>query len=323
MNLHSIQRRSLLRGLASGAMAAAGLPAGAQSAPSAQTGAGAVVGTKLVLLGTKGGPRVGGNRSNPANLLLIGGTPYVIDCGYGVARQLVRAGVPLPSVRYVFMTHMHSDHDLELAGLLYGAWSAGQTAAIEVYGPPTTDEMVKSYFDYMKFDFDIRMADEGKPDPRPLVKAHVFDHDGVVFQNAQVKVTAARNHHPPIHDSFALRFDTADRSVVFSGDTNYNEDVIRLAQGADLLVHEAMYLPGVDALARSIPNAKTLREHLLAAHTTTEDVGRVAAAAGVKRLVLSHLVPGDDPSITDEMWLEGVRRHYDGPAVVGKDLMVL
>ena len=114
-----------------------------------------------------------------------------------------------------------------------------------------------------------------------------------------------------------------DDEIVLSGDTNYSEAVVKLAKGADLLVHEALYVPGVDAMVKRVPNASSLREHLLASHTTTEDVGRVAAEAGVKKLALSHLVPGDDPSITDEMWLEGVRKHYKGDVVVGKDLMVL
>jgi ribonuclease BN (tRNA processing enzyme) len=99
--------------------------------------------------------------------------------------------------------------------------------------------------------------------------------------------------------------------------------VIALARGADVLVHEVLYIPGVDEMVKRVPNAATLREHLLASHTTTEDVGRVAAAAGVKKLVLSHFVPGDDPAITDEMWLQGVRKHFSGDVVVGKDLMVL
>lgn len=313
MSSTAIRRRNFIAGLA-----AAGLGASAF----AQSGAPAT-GTKLILLGTKGGPRVGGERSNPANLLLIDGVPYVVDCGYGVARQAVAAGVALPSLRYVFMTHMHSDHNLELGGLLYGAWSAGLREPVQIYGPPTTDTMVQAFYDYMKFDFDVRIADEGKPDPRRLFVAHVYDRDGVVFENVQVKVTAARNIHPPIRDSFALRFDARDRSIVFSGDTNYSEAVIALAKGADVLVHEVLYVPGVDALARRVPNAKTLREHLLAAHTTTEDVGRVAEAAGVKTLVLSHFVPGDDPTITDAMWLEGVRKHFKGDVIVGRDLMVI
>ncbi|NMG64775.1 MBL fold metallo-hydrolase [Azoarcus indigens] len=314
------QRRALLAGLAGfGGLAAAGLglPAWAQQPAASASG------TRIILVGTKGGPRVGGERSNPCTALLIDGVPYVIDCGQGVARQLVQAGISLRDLRYVFLTHMHSDHNLEYGGLLYSAWATGLKDKVAVYGPPPLEEMTQAFFEYMKFDIDTRIGDEGKPDPRKLVETHTYDRDGVILQNAQVKVSAARNIHPPIHHSYGLRFDTRDRSVVVSGDTNYSEAIVKLATGADVLVHEAIYVPGVDAMLKRVPNAATLREHLLASHTTTEDVGRVAAEAGVKKLVLTHLVPGDDPGITDEMWLEGVRKHYKGEVVVGKDLMVL
>jgi ribonuclease BN (tRNA processing enzyme) len=111
--------------------------------------------------------------------------------------------------------------------------------------------------------------------------------------------------------------------VVFSGDTTRSDALVRLARGADVLVHEVMYLPGIEDLVRRLPNANRLREHLLAAHTLPEDVGRIAARAGVKILVLSHFVPGDNPSITDEQWTEGVRKYFSGRIIVGKDLMEL
>lgn len=279
-------------------------------------------GTKLILLGTKGGPRVGGERSNPASVIVVDGVPYVVDCGQGVSRQLVSAGIPLNSVRHLFITHMHSDHNLEYGGLVYNAWATGMKE-MQVYAPPTIEPMTKSFFDYMKFDVETRMADEGRPDLRKMVTTHEITADGLVMQDERVKVTAARNIHPPIHHSFAFRFDTRDRSIVISGDTNYSENVIALARGADVLAHEILYPPGVDTLLKRVPNAATLREHLIASHTAPEDVGRVAAAAGVKTLVLTHFVPGDDPAITDAMWTEGVRKHFSGEIVVGKDLMVI
>lgn len=313
MNTSSIRRREFIAGLAA---------AGLATSAFAQTGTPAT-GTKLILLGTKGGPRVGGSRSNPASALLINGVPYVIDCGQGVSRQLVSAGVPLQTVRYIFITHLHSDHMLEYGGLLYNAWATGLKEKIVVYGPPPLKAITQSFLDYMKFDIDTRIADEGRPDLRGLIEVHEFADNGIVMQNADVKVTAARNSHPPIHDSFALRFDTKDRSIVLSGDSTRDEHIAELAKGADMLVHEAIYVPGVETLLKRVPNAATLRAHLLASHTTTEDVGRIAAEAGVKTLVLYHLVPGDDPSITDAMWAEGVRKHFNGEVIVGKDLMVL
>jgi ribonuclease BN (tRNA processing enzyme) len=108
---------------------------------------------------------------------------------------------------------------------------------------------------------------------------------------------------------------------VISGDTAYAPELAEFAKGADVLVHEVMYLPGIEALLKRLPNAKRLREHLMAAHTLPEDVGKIAAQAGVKTLVLTHFVPGDDPSITDEQWSADVRKHFKGEIVVGRDLM--
>jgi ribonuclease BN (tRNA processing enzyme) len=130
-----------------------------------------------------------------------------------------------------------------------------------------------------------------------------------------------RVKHPPITQSYAYRFDAKDRSVVISGDTAYLPALAEFAKGADVLVHEVMYLPGIEALLRRLPNAGRLRQHLMAAHTVSDDVGRIAAQAGVKTVVLTHFVPGDDPSITDDQWAEGVRKHFKGEIIVGKDLM--
>ncbi len=279
-------------------------------------------GARLILLGTKGGPRVGGEgRKNPSTLLVINGIPYVVDCGYGTSQQLVRAGVPLNTVRNIFITHHHSDHNLEYGSVLYNGWATGLRTRVDAWGPPGTDRMTQAFFDYMKFDIETRMEDEGRPDLRKLVFAHDFDKPGLVMQNEDVKVTAAKVRHPPIEHAYAFRFDTADRSIVISGDTNFSPELVELARGADILVHEVLHVPGLEKLLSRVPNAAKLREHIMASHTVSEDVGRVAAAAGVKTVVLSHFVPGDDPAITDEQWSEGVRKHFSGQIIVGKDLM--
>ena len=280
--------------------------------------------TRLILLGTKGGPSrtpTTVDRHLPSQVLIIRGVPYVVDCGLGVTDQLVRAGVPLRSLRHIFITHHHSDHNLEYGNLFYTAWATGLTTAVDSWGPPPLDEMTRQFFALNALDIDIRIPDEGRPDPRPLLRPHEFRTGGVVLQNDDVKVTAAPVQHPPVTPAFAYRFDTTDRSIVISGDTAYSDAVVALAKGADVLVHEAMYLPAIERLAQRIGNGARLLEHLKAAHTNTEDVGRIAAAAGVKLLVLSHLVPGDDPAITDEMWSAGPRQHYRGRIIVGRDLL--
>jgi ribonuclease BN (tRNA processing enzyme) len=278
--------------------------------------------TRLILLGTGGGPRVVvPGRAKPANLLIINGVPYVVDCGEGVARLMVQAGVPLNTLRYVFITHQHSDHNLDYGNLIYDGWAAGLGKPVDAYGPPPIKSMMEAYWQLNRFDIETRVADEGKPDLRKLVTVHEFDKSGLVMQNGDVKVTAAQVRHPPITQAYAYRFDAADRSIVISGDTTYSPELIELARGVDVLVHEVMHLAGLEGLIKRNPNATTIREHLLASHTVTEDVGKVAAAAGVKMLVLSHLVPGDDASLSDDKWLDGVRKHYSGKVVVGQDLM--
>lgn len=305
------RRRMLRSALQGAALAASGIGrAGAEEAR-----------TRLVLLGTKGGPRVELGRSNPANLLMVDGSPYVIDCGYGVTRQLAGARVPLPSLRNVFVTHLHSDHVLEFGTMIDAAWSAGLRQQVDAYGPAGLRALAEAFWESNRFDVETRMADEGKPDPRRLLAVHDIAGPGPVMADERVRVTAFRTPHPPILEgNYAYKFETRHGTVVFSGDTAYNPALAEFARGADILVHEALYRPGVEALVASIPNAATLRDHILASHTTTEDVGRIAAAAGVRTLVLSHLVPGSD-AITDAQWSEGVRRSYAGELIVGRDLM--
>ena len=277
--------------------------------------------TRIVFLGTKGGPRVGVGRSNPANLVVVNNTPIVLDCGMGVSHQLAAAKVPLQSIKYILLSHLHSDHDLEYGNLAYNAWATGLKTPIHSFGPKGTEAMTKAYWEVNKFDIETRIADEGRPDLRKLLIAKDIDADGVVLKTDDVTITAFRTPHPPIMDNFAYKFETADGTIVFSSDTEYNPKLGEFAKGCDVLVHEALYVPGIDGIMKRVTNGATLRKHLLAAHTTTEDIGRIAAIAKPKLLVLSHLVPGDIDSITDDLWLEGVRKHFDGKAIVAKDLM--
>jgi len=197
------------------------------------------------------------------------------------------------------------------------------TGGGDAYGPPPLKAMTDAYWQLNRFDIETRIADEGRPDLRALVVAHEFDQGGPVMQNDDVKVTAARVFHPPVTQSYAYRFDAKDRSIVLSGDTGYSQELIALTRGADGLVHEVMHLGGVEHLLKRVPNAATLRVNLVRHHTSTEDVGRVAAAAGVNTVVLTHFVPPDDPTLTDAMWLEGVRKHFSGRVVMGQDLLEL
>jgi ribonuclease BN (tRNA processing enzyme) len=278
--------------------------------------------TRIVFLGTKGGPNVGNGASNPANLVVVNDTPFVIDCGNGVSRQLASAGVPIPSIKYIFISHHHSDHNLEYGNFFYNAWAAGLSTPIHSFGPKGIEEMTKTYWELNKFDVETRIEDEGRPDPRKLLIAKDITEDGVVLQTADVKVTAFRTPHPPITDNFAYKFETPDGTIVFSSDTAYNPKLAEFAKGADVLVHEALYLPWVDRLVARTKNGATLKKHLLDSHTVAEDVGKIAAAAGVKVLVLSHLVPGD-LDVTDDNWTDEAKKQFSGRIIIARDLKQL
>jgi ribonuclease BN (tRNA processing enzyme) len=283
-------------------------------------GAGKASGTRLVLLGTGGGPTPKRLRSAPAQAIVVRDRTYIVDCGDGVARQLALAGIPLPSIRSVFITHQHSDHNADYGNLLMFAWIAGLRGPIDTYGPPPLERMTRLFLEMNAYDLEIRQKDEGRPPLAPSIRARELTADGPVIDDGTVKVTAALNRHPPVTPSFGYRFDTRERSIVISGDTNVSENLIRLARGADVLVHEVMHVPSIDRVLKSDPDATSLREHLLASHTTTDDVGRVAAEAKVGTLVLSHFVPGD-LDLPEAEWTAAARSHFKGRIVVGADLM--
>lgn len=310
------RRRLLKAGALSAAMAAC---------PTLLRAAGAAPATRsrLILLGTAGGPTPKAARAAPASAIMVDGTIYVIDCGNGVARQMAEAGLDLGAIRDVFITHQHSDHNADYGNLLLLAWSGPLHSRVDTWGPPPLKAMTRLFLQMNDYDIRTRIADEGRPPLAPLIVPHEITQAGLVMKDDRVKVTAALVQHPPVSPAFAYRFDCPDRSIVFSGDTRPSENLVALARGADVLVHEVMYLPALDRLIASEPNATRLREHLLAAHTSTKQVGRIATEAGVKMLVLNHFVPGGNPPVPDEVWRDAVARHFKGRVVVGRDLMEL
>jgi ribonuclease BN (tRNA processing enzyme) len=181
--------------------------------------------------------------------------------------------------------------------------------------------MTQLFLEMNAADIDVRIANEGRTPLAPLIHVHEQRAGGPVMADERVKVTAALVDHPPVVPAFAYRFDASDRSIVISGDTSPTPSVVALAKGADVLVHSAMYAPAIDRLVAKVTNAATLKASILAHQTTAEDAGRLAQEAGVKTLVLSHLVPPDDPEVTEAMWRDAASRHFTGAVIVGKDLL--
>jgi ribonuclease BN (tRNA processing enzyme) len=277
--------------------------------------------TRLILLGTGGGPRPRKNVCASAQVIIVNELAYVIDCGNGVANQLARAGVPLTSLRHVFITHHHSDHNADYGNLLLLAWASGLQHPVNTWGPSPLKQITQLFLEMNAVDIEARISDEGRTPLQPLIHAHEITEGEKIAADENVTVSCALVDHPPMKQAFAFRFDSADRSIVISGDTRPCDALVTLAKGADVLVHEALYLPAVDRIAARVTNAKSLKQSIINHHTSAEDAGRIAKAAGVKTLVLSHLVPADDDSVTDQMWIEAARRAFTGRIIVGKDLM--
>ncbi|MBX2883712.1 MAG: MBL fold metallo-hydrolase [Granulosicoccus sp.] len=279
---------------------------------------------KIVLLGTKGGPRITKGAPWPTSSVLeIGGQPYLIDCGLGVTRQFAEAGYTFDQLSTIFITHHHSDHNLEFGPLLHTCWTSARPHPIKAYGPKGMHNLLNGFFAANVFDIETRMADEKQADLRELISVQEYS-EGIVMEDDRVKVSALKVVHPPIVECYALKFEFDNKTVVFSGDTTWYEPFVQFCVGADFLVHEVMLASGVDKLCERLKDTKpNLKAHLLSSHTLAADVGRVASDANVGHLILNHFVPSDDPSITAADFEREVRTSWSGPLSSGFDLFSL
>ncbi|WP_428101297.1 MBL fold metallo-hydrolase [Candidatus Rariloculus sp.] len=297
--------------------------------------------TKLVLLGTQGGPNFNTERGESANAVVVDGETYLVDCGYGTLMALRRAGLNYRDIAQVFLTHLHDDHSGDIAALLSHQWSDGRIEPMTVYGPFGTERMVEAALAFSEANATIRLIDED----RSVEPASIFagadleasPEPAEVYADDRVVVSSVENTHFPEasklkmpYRSLSYRLDSRDRSIAFSGDTGYSEGLVDLASGADVLVCETIEVVAMrQAFERMVAggayadNAEGVWAHIVGTHTSTEDAGRMAAEAGVGTLVLSHLVPGALLDVDDETYLTGVRRQFDGEVIVGRDQMVI
>jgi len=294
-------------------------------------------GARLITLGTAGGPSTRPERAQSSNLLTVNGTHYLVDAGDGVSRRLAEAGIDLREIGTIFITHHHDDHTAGLGTLLSIAWGRQRTKPINVYGPPRTTELVKAAVQYYTISAEIRIADGGRTVPI----AQVFlGHDvgtGVIYQDANIKVTAVENSHFDFHKgpasgkhkSYSYRFETPDRVIVFTGDTGASDAVTELAKNADLLITEtssfedrkqAMIKDGRWQAMTPAEQAGIMRQ-ASEGHMGLEVLGKMAARAAVKTLVLSHLSGRADGSNDYTPWAEEVKKHFSGQVLIAKDLM--
>jgi ribonuclease BN (tRNA processing enzyme) len=298
-------------------------------------------GSHLVLLGTQGGPNFHSGRNEAANAVVVDGSVYLVDLGEGGLTALGKVGLSYRDVGRVFLTHLHDDHHSDLPSLLTHQWTDGRTQPTVVAGPYGTQRLVAAILQYTEANAAIRLADEARAvKPSDIFSGADIDATAEpreVYHDERVTVTAVENTHFPNdakrrfpYRSLSYRFDTPSRSFVFSGDTAYSSNLVRLARGVDVFVCETIE---VEAMRRAFErrveqgaysdNPEGVWKHIVETHTPTQDAGRMAKEAGVGMLVLSHLAPGALQPLVDDDYLRGVREHFVGRAIVGQDLMVL
>ncbi len=271
---------------------------------------------KVTLLGTASGPPVRLNRYQMSTLVQAGGESLLFDCGRGATLRLAQAGIPLADVSKVFITHLHSDHIVDIPDLYLSGWTSRnqRNRPIEVWGPAGTRSMMdylqKAYaFDiHIRRDVDEHFSAEG---------IEVISHDiqeGVVYDHNGVKVTAFLVDHGPVKPAFGYRVDYAGHSVAISGDTRPSDNLVRYSKGVDVLIHET--LPANNFRSRQEELTPQQMEAIIAHHTTPEQAGEIFTRVKPKLAVYSHYP--DSPDI-----IPATRKTYSGPLELGQDLMTI
>ena len=276
---------------------------------------------KVVLLGTKGGPRMEKGLSwSTCSVIEIEGHPYIVDCGLGVTRQFVEAGYSLSQVDNIFITHHHSDHNLEFGPLVHTLWTSGTSESVAVYGPEGTQNLLDGFLKSLEIDINVRIEDEKQRDLASIIKVSEIS-EGLVMEDERVKVTALKVVHGLLENCFAFKFETKDKKVVFSGDTIYFPPLIEFSKDADLLVHEVMLERGINVLAERLKKVKpNLIDHLMISHTTAEDAAKLAKEANVKHMVFNHYVPHIPKEFPNSEFVDAAKRVWGGKITAGYDL---
>jgi ribonuclease Z len=311
-------RRSILNGLViTAAVPFLSRAAGVTSIAAAQ----AAPPISVTLLGT-GTPQPRPDRFGPSILVEAGGKRLVFDAGRGLTIRLFQLGIPLGTIESLFITHFHSDHlnglpDYFLTSYLRTPYAV-RNKEMRLAGPTGIKRISEAMRDMYADDINIRMADEKVPEAATKIITHEFAEDGVVFDEGGVKVTAFKVLHGElIKPSFGYRVDHAGKSVVMSGDTKFDENLIKHSMNVDLLLHEVCMLP---AALNGVPAFQNIMNH----HTSPEECGTVFTRTKAKVAAYTHIVqPGskENPPVSEQMIVEATRKTYAGPLIVGEDLM--
>lgn len=284
-----------------------------------------------------GSPLPDAQRAGPCLAILAGGQAFIFDTGSGSVRKLMRMGFPMNKLQAIFLTHLHSDHIDGLGEALLQAWIAGgRSAPLPVIGPDGTDRVVAGFNAAYSIDQGFRIAHHGPKVANPAGAggaayiARVPDgaDSAVIYDRGGVKVTAIRVNHDPVKPAYGYRIDYQGRAIAISGDTVYSPSLVKTAKGVDVLFHEAMNKAMVAQIGaklgeRGQVNAAQIMHDIQGYHSSPEDAARAAREAGVKALVLYHLVPAPPAKLVEPLFLGDAPRQFSGTLKLAQDGMIV
>ena len=269
---------------------------------------------KVTLLGAAPGPVVRVGRTGISTLVEAAGQRFMFDAGYGSLGGLVKSGLPMDAVTRLFLTHLHSDHIVDLPALMLLPWAApsARDVPLEVWGPDGTSDMVRHLEQAFTFDIHVRRDVDERASAKGIEVIGRDVREGTVYEEGGVKITAFLVDHGPVKPAFGYRVDYAGHSVAISGDTRASDNLVKFSKGVDVLIHEA-----VDevSLKKLVPSQR-LFEAIVAHHTTPEQAGEIFQRVSPKLALFSHAEGG-------AALAERARRTYSGRVEVGEDLMVI
>jgi ribonuclease Z len=268
----------------------------------------------ITLLGT-GLPYPNPKRAGPSYLVRAGATKVMVECGSGAVRRLVEAGHSPGDIHHLFLSHLHSDHFIDLGHFIVSRWIMGDDRPLHLYGSEGLQRMVDLVLEFLEPDLRMRMKIRKVRREMPNITVHHLSEGGAFEENG-FTVRAFDVEHFPLDQPFGYRFDTRDRSIVFSGDTRPCENLIKHAHGVDVLVHECTE---ANTWTKERESSQIDASHIAHSHTQPEQLGLVARDAGVKSLVATHMNPKSVPEELGSI----IARDFAGPITVGEDLMTI